>query len=302
MYLGLYQILKVSNLHLNHCGRDAIVKFFFGGGVTWPDLVTWLWWPGPKTFRKVAEQLSEQLCKNGGAALPYFRYHEKIFRGDVQTPPPHPSWPRANWTLFWVGQSTSDSTLPGLSFGLISPTNFTVFRGDKMNSVQCTVPVSHATCHMPCVTCHVSHATCHMPRVTCHVSHVTCHMSTCHMPLVTCQVSHVRCQCRTTLCSLHRLALSDVPNRMGQTTAKRTTRQRRWQSLRPQRLFARMGCADEQAMHSCVNCDGCMYGRCMRVCSSNMENAYDVTCEPFSPTLHLFSWKSDQKPIPLFSV
>ena len=174
-----------------------------------------------------------------------------------------------------------------------------------------TCHVSHATCHMPRVTCHVSHATCHMPRVTCHVSHATCHMprvtcyvshAMCHMPLVTCQVSHVRCQCRTTLCSLHRLALSDVPNRMGQTTAKRTTRQRRWQSLRPQRLFARMGCADEQAMHSCVNCDGCMYGRCMRVCSSNMENAYDVTCEPFSPTLHLFSWKSDQKPIPLFSV
>ena len=42
-YLVVYQILKVSNLSLNQCGRDAIVKFF-GGGVT---------------FSKVAEELSE---------------------------------------------------------------------------------------------------------------------------------------------------------------------------------------------------------------------------------------------------
>ena len=32
-YLVIYQILKVSNLSLNHCVRDAIVKFF-GGEVT----------------------------------------------------------------------------------------------------------------------------------------------------------------------------------------------------------------------------------------------------------------------------
>ena len=36
----VYQILKVSNLSHHHCGRDAII-IFFGGGVTWPDLVTW---------------------------------------------------------------------------------------------------------------------------------------------------------------------------------------------------------------------------------------------------------------------
>ena len=32
-YLVVYQILKVSNLSLNDCSRDAIVKFF-GGEVT----------------------------------------------------------------------------------------------------------------------------------------------------------------------------------------------------------------------------------------------------------------------------
>ena len=41
-YLVVYQILKVSNLSLHFCGRDAIGTFF-GGGVTWPDLVTWPW-------------------------------------------------------------------------------------------------------------------------------------------------------------------------------------------------------------------------------------------------------------------
>ena len=32
-YLVVYHILRVSNISLNHCARDAIVKFF-GGGVT----------------------------------------------------------------------------------------------------------------------------------------------------------------------------------------------------------------------------------------------------------------------------
>ena len=40
MYLVAYQILKVSNLDLNHCGHNAIGKLF-GGWVTWSDLATW---------------------------------------------------------------------------------------------------------------------------------------------------------------------------------------------------------------------------------------------------------------------
>ena len=52
-----------------------------------------IWWPGPKIFRKVGEQLSEQLCKkNGGAARRrFFSYYEKASGGGVQTPP---SWAR----------------------------------------------------------------------------------------------------------------------------------------------------------------------------------------------------------------
>ena len=62
MYLVVNQILKVSNLSLYHCGRDAIEFFSEVGSLdlTWrPDLG----WPGPKIFRKVAEQLFEQLFK-----------------------------------------------------------------------------------------------------------------------------------------------------------------------------------------------------------------------------------------------
>ena len=49
--------------------------------IRWPDLR----WPGPKIFRKVAEHLSEQLCKR----------HQR----DVHPPPPPPSWARVN---FWM--------------------------------------------------------------------------------------------------------------------------------------------------------------------------------------------------------
>ena len=56
-----------------------IGKFFFrrwGHDLTWwPDLG----WPGPKIFRKVAEQLSEQLCK------------KKIRGCSLFPPPPSPS-------------------------------------------------------------------------------------------------------------------------------------------------------------------------------------------------------------------
>ena len=61
-YLVVYQILKVSNLSLHYCGRDAIGKFSEVGSL---DLTWWhgFGWPGPTIFRKVSEQLSEQLCK-----------------------------------------------------------------------------------------------------------------------------------------------------------------------------------------------------------------------------------------------
>ena len=55
--------LKVSNIYLHYCGRDAIGKFF---SEVWSLDLTWwpdLEWPGPTIFRKFAEQLSEHLCK-----------------------------------------------------------------------------------------------------------------------------------------------------------------------------------------------------------------------------------------------
>ena len=83
----MYQILNVSNLSLNHCGRDTIVKFFSEVGTL--DLIWWsdLWWPWPKIFRKVAEELSEQLCK-----APPFLAIAKKYQGGVQTPQLGAGW------------------------------------------------------------------------------------------------------------------------------------------------------------------------------------------------------------------
>ena len=57
-------LLKVSKLYLNHC-RCGTTANFFGGGVTWPDLVTWPWKLGSQNF--------QGRCKNDvGTAMPNF--------------------------------------------------------------------------------------------------------------------------------------------------------------------------------------------------------------------------------------
>ena len=72
-------------LYFNWYKRRGCKVFRRWGHLTWwPDL----WWPGPKIFRKVAEQLSEQLCKKRRrCAPPFFSYREKPQGGGCSNTP-----------------------------------------------------------------------------------------------------------------------------------------------------------------------------------------------------------------------
>ena len=71
--------------------------------LTWrPDL----WWPGPKFFRKVEEELFEQLCKKRRRCAPTFLSYREKTSGGVQASPPVGrglkfAVPNLQHTLFW---------------------------------------------------------------------------------------------------------------------------------------------------------------------------------------------------------